>query len=122
MRFLRFLPVLALSFAFAGPAQAESRQDFDLINKTGYEIREVYVSPSRSDDWEEDVLGTGTLPDGNRVHIKFHRSTTTCEWDLKVVYTVDESSAEWEKINLCEVEKITIHYDRKSGVTRATFD
>lgn len=122
MRFLRFLPALALGFAFAGPAQAEGRQDFDLVNKTGYEISEVYVSPSKSDDWEEDVLGTGTLPDGNRIHIKFHRATQTCDWDLKVVYTVDESTAEWEKINLCEVEKITIHYDRKSGVTRATFD
>ena len=122
MRFLRFLPALALGFAFAGPAQAEGRQDFDLVNKTGYEISEVYVSPSKSDDWEEDVLGTGTLPDGNHIHIKFHRATQTCDWDLKVVYTVDETTAEWEKINLCKVEKITIHYDRKSGVTRATFD
>ena len=122
MRFVRFLPLLAVALSFAGAAHAEAKQDFDLSNKTGYEIKEVYVAPSKSDDWEDDVLGTGTLSDGSKVHIKFHRSTTTCEWDLKVVYTDDSSSAVWQKINLCEVEKITIHYSRSTDTTSATFD
>ena len=122
MRFFRFLPALALALSFTGTAHAEARQDFDLSNKTGYEIKEVYVSPSKSDDWEEDVLGTGTLPDGNKVHIKFHRATETCQWDVKVVYTDDSSSAVWQNINLCDVEKITIHYNRSSDTTSATFD
>ena len=122
MRFVRFLPALALALSFTGTAHAEARQDFDLSNKTGYEIKEVYVSPSKSDDWQEDVLGTGTMPDGNKVHIKFHRATETCQWDLKVVYTDDSSSAVWQNINLCEVEKITIHYNRSSDTTSATFD
>jgi len=122
MRFVRFLPALALALSFTGTAHAEARQDFDLSNKTGYEIKEVYVSPSKSDDWEEDVLGTGTLPDGNKVHIKFHRATETCQWDVKVVYTDDSSSAVWQNINLCDVEKITIHYNRSSDTTSATFD
>jgi hypothetical protein len=43
-------------------------------------------------------------------------------FDLKVVYSDDDSSAVWEKIDLCTVEKITIHYDRKNDVTKATFD
>jgi hypothetical protein len=122
MRFVRFLPALALALSFTGTAHAEARQDFDLSNKTGYEIKEVYVSPSKSDDWQEDVLGTGTMPDGTKVHIKFHRSTETCQWDVKVVYTDDSSSAVWQNINLCEVEKITIHYNRSSDTTSATFD
>jgi hypothetical protein len=122
MKFARFLPALALAFSFAGSAHAEARQDFDLANKTGYEIKEVYVSPSKSDDWQNDVLGTGTLPDGNGVHVKFHRDAQTCSWDLKVVYTDDSSSAVWQNINLCEVEKITIHYNRGSDTTSATFD
>ena len=122
MRFVRFIPALALALSFTGPAHAEGRQDFDLANRTGYEIKEVYVSPSKSDDWEEDVLGDGTLPDGNSVHIKFHRATQSCNWDLKVVYTDDDSSAVWQNVNLCEIEKVTIHYNRKSDTTSATFD
>ena len=38
---------------------AEARQDFELVNKTGYDISHVYVSPTKSDDWEEDVLEIG---------------------------------------------------------------
>jgi hypothetical protein len=120
--------LIAAAFAFCaltalnGSARAEAKQDFALVNKTGYEIKEVYVSPSKSDDWQEDVLGSGTLGDSEKANIKFHRSVKTCKWDLKVVYTVDSSSAVWGDIDLCSVEKITIRYDKDADKTTATFD
>lgn len=101
---------------------AEARQDFTLVNRTGYEIDKVFVSPSKSDDWEEDVLGKDTLDDGESWNIKFHRATRTCMWDLKVVYTDDGSSAVWHDIDLCEVGKITIRYNKKTDTTSASFD
>jgi hypothetical protein len=124
MRTLLLAPLaFAAALAFAAPASADdAKQDFRLVNKTGYELKEVYVSPSKADDWQEDVLGTGTLDDGKAINIHFSPKTRTCKWDLKVVYTDDDSSAVWSNINLCEVDKITIHYDRKADVTRATFD
>jgi hypothetical protein len=121
--------VLAVSFAFcalgalAGAASAqEAKQDFKLVNKTGYELKELYVSPSKSDDWQDDVLGQGTLGDGEAANIKFHRANTACKWDLKVVYSVDSSSAVWNDIDLCSIEKITIHYDKGADKTTANFD
>lgn len=119
--------IIAFSFAvltaFVGSAQAEeAKQDFKLVNKTGYEIKEVYVSPSKSTDWEEDILGEGVLEDKGAREIHFHRSVKSCHWDLKVVYTVDSSSAVWDDIDLCSVEKITIHYDKDADKTTATFD
>ncbi len=69
---LALFTVLAVS----GPlAAAEARQNFTLVNKTGYDIEKVFVSPSKSDDWEEDVLGKDTLDDGDSWEIKFHRAT-----------------------------------------------
>ncbi len=62
------------------------------------------------------------LENGNAVNIHFSRNVRSCNWDLKVVYTEDSSKAVWSDIDLCSVEKITIHYDRKSDVTRASFD
>jgi hypothetical protein len=85
VRFFRLLTALVSAFSDTGTAFAEARRDFDLSNKTGYEIKEVCVSPSKSDDWQHDVLGTGTLPSGNKVPIKFSRAAQTCEWDVKVV-------------------------------------
>jgi hypothetical protein len=115
--------IFACGLLLSGAAvAADAKQDFTLVNKTGYELKEVYVSPAKSDDWEDDVLGQDTLGDGEKVDIKFHRSTKTCKWDLKVVYTVDSSSAVWGDIDLCNVENITIHYDKKKDVTTATFD
>src|SRR5580658_6440731 len=105
--------LLALSFglcALAGATESasaqEAKQDFKLVNSTGYELKELYVSPSKASDWQEDVLGQATLSDGGSVEIKFHRAATTCKWDLKVVYTVDSSSAVWSDIDLCTISKI----------------
>ena len=118
----KFLVASALLFAFAGSALAEARQDFELVNKTGYEISEVYVSPSKRQSWEEDVLGDHTLEDGDSTTIRFSNSGNICMWDLKVVYEDDDSSAYWEGIDLCQVSKVTIRYNRKSDKTSASFD
>jgi hypothetical protein len=115
--------VFAAALAFAVPAGAqEAKQDFSLVNKTGYELKALYVSPSKSDDWEEDVLGQDTLDDGQAVNIHFNAKTKTCKWDLKVTYSDDDSSAVWHDIDLCKVEKITIKYNRKNDQTSASFD
>lgn len=113
---------LGLSAALSGGAQAaEAKQNFVLDNETGYEIKEVYVSPHRSDDWEEDVLGQDTLDDGTTVKIRFNRANKTCMWDLKVVYAIDDSKATWSKIDLCTVSTITIKYNKKTDTTTASF-
>jgi len=113
----------AAALAFAAPAGAqEAKQDFRLVNKTGYELKALYVSPSKSDDWEEDVLGQDTLDDGQAVNVHFSPKTKTCKWDLKVTYSDDDSSAVWHDIDLCSVEKITIKYNRKADQTSASFD
>jgi len=123
MRILLFAALAAATIGLTAPAIAqEAKQDFRLVNRTGYELKEVYVSPNKSNDWQEDILGKDVLEDGKAVNIHFSRSVRTCNWDLKVVYTEDSSKAVWGDIDLCSVEKVTIHYDRKNDVTRATFD
>ena len=123
MRMVLFAALAAATVGFTAPAvAADAKQDFRLVNRTGYEIKEVFVSPSKSSDWQEDVLGKDVLEDGKAVNIHFSRTARTCKWDLKVIYTDDDSKAVWSDIDLCTVEKITIRYDRKNDVTRATFD
>lgn len=99
-------------------ALAQGKQDFRLSNRTGYTISEVYVAPSKSDDWEEDVMGRDTLDDGAYVDISFPKREKTCQYDLKVVYEDDES-AEWQGFDLCSVSKISLRYNRKTGETWA---
>jgi len=103
----------------AGMAAYAADQDFTLYNATGYTIDKVFVSPVGKTTWGKDILGTGQLEDGNKVDITFKSGNEVCHYDLKVVYT-DDDTATWSDLNLCDLSKIHLHYDRKAGVTRAT--
>ena len=85
------------------------KQDFTLLNKTGFDIHEIYVSPHSSNEWEEDVMGKGVLVDGQSVAVRFDRANKAKEWDLKVV-DKEGKAIVWEKIDLSEITKLTIHY------------
>src|SRR5271154_4810736 len=99
MRTMLFGTLAAAALAFAVPAMAqEAKQNFTLTNKTGYELKEVYVGPTTSDDWGNDILGTGVLKTDQAAGIQFAPKIKACKWDLKVVYTVDSSSAVWKEI------------------------
>ncbi|MBF0460896.1 MAG: argininosuccinate lyase [Magnetococcales bacterium] len=110
------------SLLLAGTLLAGPNQDFTLVNRTGYVIDKVFVSPSHSEDWENDVLGRETMDDGEAVPIHFSRGITTCAWDLKVVYKVDDSSAVWHDIDLCSISKISIFWNQSSGQTTAKYE
>lgn len=100
--------VTATAFARAG------KQDFVLHNKTGVEINSLYVSPHSSDDWEDDILGRDTLPNGESIKITFEDREKHVHWDLKVT-DKDGNSLEWEDLNLVEIEEVTLHWDAKAG-------
>lgn len=104
-----FVAILAASSS----ANAQNKKlDFELVNQTGLTISEVYVSPSTTDDWEEDILGTGVLENGKSVTIEFARTETTCSWDLKIVDAEDDA-VQWAKLDFCSANQITLKYDSK---------
>ena len=72
------IAAFATIVAFVAPANADdAKQDFRLVNKTGYELKALYVAPSKSDDWQDDVLGQDTLADGQAVNVHFSPKTKT---------------------------------------------
>jgi hypothetical protein len=98
-------------------AASQNKQDFELHNETGQEIKEVYVSPTGVDEWEEDILGTDTLAAGDSVNISFTRRQEDM-WDIKVVFRSGKSSI-WTKLNLSQITDVTISY--KNGKPWATW-
>lgn len=89
--------------AFAGT------QDFKLINQTGGEIYRIFVSETANDDWEEDILGQNTLPNGDRLDVSFY-GRKACLWDIMVMDEY-ENSVTWTGINLCEVSVVVLRCD-----------
>jgi hypothetical protein len=109
----------AVALCLAGTVAQAADQDFALYNETGYTIDKVFVSTVGKASWGSDVLGQGSLDDGNKVDITFKSGTTACSFDLKVVYD-DDDTATWSDVDLCKLSKIHLHWDKKAGVTRAS--
>jgi hypothetical protein len=69
-----------------------SAADFyvDITNNTGYTILYMYVSPEKSESWEEDVLGDKVLADGEtrRVNLYGYKRPT---FDIRLVDEDDDS-------------------------------
>ena len=103
------LAVLAVSGAssFAGDA------DFTLVNRTGYALNEVFISPANKNNWGNDRLGTNQLLNGQARKFKFG-DTKHCLQDIQVVFADDQSEVVWEGLDLCELTKITLRYNRKT--------
>jgi hypothetical protein len=99
-------------------ANAQGRQDFSLVNRTGYQINEVYVGASNSKSWGRDLLGDGVLPNGNRLDITFSQGAAECQWDIRVVYD-DGDEAEFMQVNLCRISTVTLFWNRQGNTTRA---
>jgi hypothetical protein len=104
--------LLASNAAFAGDA------DFTLLNRTGYTLREVYLSPSHKSSWGRDRMGEGYLDNGKSRLFTFS-DKSSCKQDLKVVFDDDASEVVWEEFDLCEINKITLKYSRSSGTVSA---
>jgi hypothetical protein len=120
---LKLLPAAVCLIAFATGATTTaafaSDADFQLNNKTGYQIDEVYVGPHSSSDWGKDILGRGSLGDGEAVNITFPHGGSACNFDIKVKYNIDSTTAEWSNVNLCQFNSISLFWDAKNQVSRA---
>lgn len=112
--------LVAIAMLAAGlfsPVQA-GEADFTLVNRTGYTLREIYLSPSKSNTWGKDRMGDDVLENGKSRLFKFGEKGA-CMQDLKVVFEDDGSDVTWEGFDLCSINKITLRYNRKSGETTA---
>ncbi len=110
----KILVVLFLLFFLIFNVSAEI-QDFYIYNETGFTIYYIYVSPTYSDEWEEDLLGDyGTLSDGDYFLIEFS-DYDTCYFDILIE---DEDGYELYiyDISLCDLYSITLFLDNYGDI------
>lgn len=99
------LAILVLA-ATAGVARAGA-QDFMLQNTTGFDIHALYIAPSASEDWGEEMLGGSVLPHGNEVMINFTGAGGTKLWDIWVE-DADGNALYWREIDLVQASTVTL--------------
>ena len=98
--------------------------DFTLVNKTGYAIKQVFISPTSTRDWSDDdeILKGRTFGDGATMDVKFHPKATAENWDIKVEWADGSPSDEWDKLNLTKIDKVTLKYDKATDKTTAEIE
>ena len=107
---LKLAVVFSIAATVIAPStRAQGKQDFTLHNATGVEIHKLFVSPHKSDDWEEDILGRDTLADGESVDITFSPREKPAHWDLKVE-DKEGNNIVWESLNLLDISEVTLHF------------
>jgi len=96
--------------------------DFTLVNGTGYDIKVVMVGPTGDKNWTKDDeldLKGKEFKDKDSVDIKFHAKEKAEHWDLRVEWADGDTPVEWLNLDLTQIEKITLKYDKASGKTTA---
>ena len=119
MKFRRTLLAVAGITALLGSvASIAGNADFTLVNKTGYTIREIYISPASEGHWGHDRMGDNNL-DNNKSRLFKFSDKASCDQDLKVVFADSDAEVTWENVDLCEINKISIKYNRATKTVSA---
>lgn len=104
---------------YLSAATEVSAQDITVVNKTGFEIHALYMTPHNAKQWGGDILGVDTLALNDSVAIVFSRKEKAKLWDLRVE-DADGAFIEWEDLDLMPISSITLYY--KNGKATATFN
>lgn len=99
-----FVMVFALC---ASSASAQDVRNITVVNQSGQAIMQLFISPTDTEDWEEDVLGDDVLGHGESVNIRFRGKVQTCIYDILAI-NEDEDQYLLEAIDLCETYTVTI--------------
>jgi hypothetical protein len=81
------LAVLALAGALVAASGAQSQapdRHVRIINETRHTMVSFYASNTAAKTWEEDILGSDTLPPGQDVRINIDDGTETVKHDINV--------------------------------------
>jgi hypothetical protein len=117
-----FFVALIVTFAiFSGSqSQAADARNVTVVNGTGYGIKFLGFNNPGDNDWSDNELSR-TFKDGDSVYVKFNTADEGWKWNIRVEWA-DEGypGVLWRNIDLCEIDEITLHYDRSSDTTSIT--
>ena len=86
------LAVTVLGTAFGNPGIK-----LTFTNNTGYTIKELYVSPTSHDDWYENLLKEGEVPNGKSVEVMIPEyESDELVFDIMAVDTEGDSYSKYE--------------------------
>ena len=112
----RMLAAVAILLGLGALAPAVAQNRFYVVNNSGTQINEIYVSSSRVQQWGPDVLGASVLPAGNQVFIT--PTFSDCVLDVRVVYIGGREESRMG-VNACSITRINFGGGGSVGIQQA---
>lgn len=83
-------------------------QNFSMVNNTGMVLVDVFIAPSESDDWGDDVIPSDVVENGQTFDFTFTGvSPDQCMWDI--LFTGEDGVEYYmRKVDLCNTSTITL--------------
>lgn len=95
---------LLLGGLTAAPARAQNADpSFNVVNRAGRTIQELYVSSAQENAWGQDLLGRNVLQNGRSFPVRL--PTGQCVNDIRVVYEGGQSE-ERRALDTCPLNEV----------------
>jgi hypothetical protein len=120
MRALFLAFVVAVSTLSGSSSFAADERNVTIVNGTGYGIKFLGINNPGDNDWSDNEISS-VLDDGGSAYVKFNEADKGCKWNIRISWAeAGYSDVLWRNIDLCELEVITLKYDRASDTTSFT--
>ncbi len=98
---------LLLLLNLASTALADDYK-FTLINKTGFEIIDLYFSPEAKNQWGEEVLTVDTIQNNDKMDLHLSRKERSKTWDILVINDELGINYKWPGLQLSEMSTLIL--------------
>lgn len=88
----------------------------DIMNGAQFDIYTLKISPTNANNWEENLLQEGTLPNGDNAIVEISRTENTEAWDITVT-NKDGVQTTWIGLPLDKAGQVTLLPDGKYMTT-----
>lgn len=104
--------LLVMGVLFSTVTFARSHFDsFLVVNRTGRDIKAIYISPTAADDWERYYAPFGEIiEDGDSADIDFDGDRSNPFWDIRCVFTNGRSDI-FYGVEIYDGARITLRRD-----------
>jgi len=109
-----FVAALAL---MGQTAFAADERNVTVVNGTGYGIKFLGFNNPGDNEWSDNELG-GVMANGQSIYVKFNNADKGCVWNFRISWELSGyPDVLWRNVNLCEIDKLTLKWDRNSNET-----
>jgi len=114
------LPAFAEVCSTTSPAEEQQEEKgipLEFINRSGSEIKGIFISETGRNLWSENLLRDTALNDGEDASLDIRRRNILGLTDIKIIYSSGKVKI-WKKLPILEIFEITDKKDGKPGYER----